>query len=435
MTSSSRPRIALLTASVGSGHVRAAQAAAAALRQHAEPEGAARTHDMRIQVFDALEDSSAAFRTLYRDGYLALVRHAPRLVGMLYDGTDRARSGPSDPVRRAIQRRALSRFSDRLAAFAPDLVVSTHFLTSEWFAWMRRRRVIECPMVTVVTDLHPHAIWLHGPCEAVCVSSDSAAGIVRAAARAECAEVTGIPIDPEFARSLTRDDAALAIGDARDGIGGGPVDPERRRVLFSTGGCCVGPVRQMWSSLLDLPHDIEVVAICGHSARAKASLDSLARDRGAEDRVRVIGFTDRMHAWMAASDALVGKPGGLTSAECRARGLPMVIACAVPGQEDRNAHCMERWGCAIRCPSPSDAGAVVRSLMDDRQRLAAMSASALAHAQPHSAQDVAAVVHRVSGITALTSRACTMTDMSRRASPPRASRASPMSSAPSPASG
>lgn len=397
MTSSSRPRIALLTASVGSGHTRAAQAAAAALRELSHADRTTRAHDMRIQVFDALEDSNAAFRTLYRDGYLALVRHAPRLVGMLYDGTDRARSGPADPVRRAIQRRALSRFSDRLAAFAPDLVVSTHFLTSEWFAWMRRRRAIDCPMVTVVTDLHPHAIWLHGPCEAVCVSSESAAGIVRAAARTEQAEVTGIPIDPAFAQPMSREQAVRIVSEGGHGSVGGPVDAARPRVIFSTGGCCVGPVRQMWESLLELPRDIELVAICGHSAKAREHLEALARQRGAEDRVRVIGFTDRMHAWMAAADALVGKPGGLTSAECRARGLPMVIACAVPGQEDRNAHCMERWGCALRCTTPADAGAVVRSLMSDRGRLSAMSEAALAHAQPNSARAVAAVVQRVGG--------------------------------------
>jgi processive 1,2-diacylglycerol beta-glucosyltransferase len=435
MTSSRSPRIALLTASVGSGHTRAAQAAAAALRELAHTDRTTHGHDMRIQVFDALEDSSAAFRTLYRDGYLALVRHAPKLVGMLYDGTDRAHSGPTDPLRRAIQRRALGRLSGRLAAFAPDMVVSTHFLTSEWFAWMRRRGAIECPMVTVVTDLHPHAIWLHGPCETVCVSSDGAAGIVRTAARAECAEVTGIPIDPAFAHPMSREDAALAASDAHRGATGWRVDPSRPRVIFSTGGCCVGPVRQMWESLLKLPRDIEIVAICGHSARAKESLESLARARGAEDRVRVLGFTDRMHAWMSASDVLVGKPGGLTSAECRARGLPMVIACAVPGQEDRNAQCMERWGCAVRCASPADAGAVVRSLMSDRSRLASMSAAALHQAQPNSARAVAAVVHRVCGMAHLPSRPCTTPDTLRRAALPAASHASLRSSAPSPASG
>lgn len=397
MTSSSRPRIALLTASVGSGHTRAAHAAAAALRAQSHADRTTRAHDMRIQVFDALEDSNFAFRTLYRDGYLALVKHAPRIVGMLYEGTDRARSGPTDPVRRAIQRRALSRLSDRLAAFAPDLVVSTHFLTSEWFAWMRRRRVIDCPMVTVVTDLHPHAIWLHGPCEAVCVSSDSAASIVRATSCTEHADITGIPIDPAFAQPLSREVACLIAGDAPKEVGSA-VDPSRSRILFSTGGCCVGPIRQMWESLLALPRDIELVAICGHSAKAKASLEMIARQHGAEDRVRVLGFTDRMRAWMAASDALVGKPGGLTSAECRACGLPMVIACAVPGQEDRNAHCMERWGCAVRCTAPADAGAAVRALMSDRGRLAAMSEAARAHAQPHSARDVAAVVQRVGGL-------------------------------------
>ena len=158
----------------------------------------------------------------------------------------------------------------------------------------------------------------------------------------------------------------------------------------------MGPVRQMWDSLLELPRNIELVAICGHSARAQKDLESRARQRGAEDRVRVLGFTDRMHAWMAVSDALVGKPGGLTSAECRARGLPMVIACAVPGQEDRNAQCMERWGCAVRCSSPTDAGSVVARLLRDQGRRAAMSEAALRHAQPHAARDVAAVIQRVS---------------------------------------
>lgn len=40
--------------------------------------------------------------------------------------------------------------------------------------------------------------------------------------------------------------------------------------------------------------------------------------------LRAIGYTRAMDEYMAAADLLVGKPGGLTTAEALARGLPMV---------------------------------------------------------------------------------------------------------------
>lgn len=394
MSSGFLPRIAILTASVGSGHTRAAHAAAAAIRLSQQDHG----HPARcskggpVRVFDALEDASPAFRSIYRDGYLALVRHAPSLVGMLYDRTDRPGTGPASTLRRTLQRGALRRLAERIAAFEPDVVVSTHFLTSEWCAWMRRRGTIACPLVTVVTDLHPHAIWLHGPCEAVCVSSVSASQIVRASGQADRAEVTGIPIDPAFGQPASRAEAAATLVEAGEVQ---RLEPDRPRILLSTGGCCVGPVRSMWESLLSTPSEVEVVAVCGHNEQARRLLQSVVDRRNVSFRARVIGYTPRMHAWMAVSRVLVGKPGGLTSAECRARGLPMVIACAVPGQEDRNAHCMELWGCAVRAQSPEDAGPAAIGMMSDPVRLAGMAAAARSSAQPEAASAVASVIWSV----------------------------------------
>ncbi|WP_304412795.1 glycosyltransferase, partial [Sedimentibacter sp. B4] len=51
----------------------------------------------------------------------------------------------------------------------------------------------------------------------------------------------------------------------------------------------------------------------------------------------VLGFTDRMADLMRVASLFVGKPGGLSSSECMAAGLPMVIVNPIPGQEVRNA--------------------------------------------------------------------------------------------------
>jgi hypothetical protein len=82
----------------------------------------------------------------------------------------------------------------------------------------------------------------------------------------------------------------------------------------------------------------------GRRAELKARLDALAAARPADGPVtlRAIGYTRAMDEYMAAADLLVGKPGGLTTAEALARRLPMVLVHPIPGQEERNAdHLLE----------------------------------------------------------------------------------------------
>src|SRR4051794_39354573 len=78
------PRILILSASVGAGHVRAAQALALTFKD--------RLPRTTVEHVDVLELTNAAFRKAYRDGYFKLVKHAPNLVGMLYDKLDKPNS-------------------------------------------------------------------------------------------------------------------------------------------------------------------------------------------------------------------------------------------------------------------------------------------------------------------------------------------------------
>ena len=84
------PRILILSASVGAGHLRAAQAVELALRQVAP--------DAAVRNLDVLTLTNAAFRRVYGRAYLDLVNKAPHVLGYFYDWLDRpshARSGRS----------------------------------------------------------------------------------------------------------------------------------------------------------------------------------------------------------------------------------------------------------------------------------------------------------------------------------------------------
>src|SRR5215468_795705 len=96
---STPPRILVLSASVGAGHLRAAQAVELALRQ-VVPQAT-------VKNVDVLELTNAAFRRVYGKAYLDLVNRVPHVLGYFYDMLDQpSRSGRyrGDRLRLAVEK-------------------------------------------------------------------------------------------------------------------------------------------------------------------------------------------------------------------------------------------------------------------------------------------------------------------------------------------
>src|SRR5262245_10048726 len=74
------PRILILSASVGAGHLRAAEAVEAACREMV-PEGTVENHDI-------LDFTNRVFRRVYSQFYLDLINKAPHVLGYFYDLLD-----------------------------------------------------------------------------------------------------------------------------------------------------------------------------------------------------------------------------------------------------------------------------------------------------------------------------------------------------------
>jgi processive 1,2-diacylglycerol beta-glucosyltransferase len=142
-----------------------------------------------------------------------------------------------------------------------------------------------------------------------------------------------------------------------------------------------------------------IVVVCGKNAALEVAMRALQSSGHAEGasgpELRVLGYTNAMHELMAAADLMVGKPGGLTTTEARAVGLPMVLLQPIPGQEERNADMLVSLGAAVRAQRATDAGPAVAAIIGDPARLRSMRIAASAAGNPRAAFDVAA------GISAL----------------------------------
>ncbi|MEX0774870.1 MAG: glycosyltransferase [Phycisphaeraceae bacterium] len=353
-------KVLILSASAGAGHMRAAEA----LEKAFVEQGAAR----EVRHVDTLQYTTAMFRKVYADAYIKLVNGFPTILGWLYDRLD----DPEDDRRlsQILNKLNAVRFTRMLLEFQPDIAVCTHFLPSELVARQKRKGHLNCPLATVVTDMDVHAYWLCPGCEHYFVAIDETAVHLREMGVPEGdLTVSGIPIDPVFAQPKSKADMRRHYG----------LEPETTTILVATGGFGVGPIDHLIQSLLKIRHRVQLVVICGRNEELKIKLDdmaaSLAGQRPEMPRMHIVGFTREMDQYMAASDILVGKPGGLTTSEALAKGLVMCIVNPIPGQEERNSDHLLEEGAAIRCNNLPTLAWKIDQLLDDPARLAAIHAN------------------------------------------------------------
>jgi processive 1,2-diacylglycerol beta-glucosyltransferase len=364
-------KVLVLSASAGAGHIRAAQAVERAFHES----GAAR----EVRHVDTLEYTNKLFRRLYARAYLDMVNKTPELLGWLYDYLDK-------PWERERRRLALDKLNTRpfvkmLRQYQPDVIVCTHFLPAEIVSWLKAKERITSRQAIVVTDMDVHAMWLCHHYEQYFVALDETREhLIRLGVAPEKLTVSGIPIDPVFSVEKDKREMRRKHGLREDVC----------TILVSAGGFGVGPIEHLFQSLLELRHEAQAIVICGRNEELRARLEQLAASlpAGARVQIKPIGYTTAMDEYMAASDLLLGKPGGLTSSEALARGLGMVIVNPIPGQEERNSDHLLEEGVAIRCNNLPVLAYKIDKLLDDPERFQGMKAAARRLARPRAAHEV-----------------------------------------------
>jgi len=307
-------RIIVLSASVGAGHMRAAQAVELALKQIVP--------SAEVQNLDVLELTNGAFRRIYGSAYIDLVNKAPHVLGFMYDIMDQpSRSGKNrgDRFRLAWEKLNLKKFVSLICEQKPDLVINTHFLPAEIIASLRKKGECETPQVTVTTDFETHRLWVNQPCDHYFTATEEGAiGLTAWGISRDDITVTGIPIHPVFASEKNRADVLK-----RQGLVG-----DRPIILQSAGGFGVGPIQSIYQQLLKIEKPLQVFVVAGKNAKAKTELQRV--DVPARHRAKVIGFTTEIDELMALADIVVSKPGGLTTSETLARGAAMASGNVIP---------------------------------------------------------------------------------------------------------
>lgn len=369
-------KILLLSASAGAGHVRAAEAL-----QKAFLSKAARNNiQIQIRHIDALQYTTKIFRKIYSQIYIEMVGKIPEVPGWLYDRFDTPWKGER---RRLLFDKLNTRpFVKLLEEENPDLIVCTHFLPAEIVSWLKAKNRLSAKHAIVITDFDVHAMWLCHHYDVYFVANAEArAYLTGLGIPSEKVEVSGIPIDPSFA--IPKNKVAMQ---QKHGL-----LQNCATVLLSAGGYGVGSIEEILTALQPIHTPCQVIAICGKNVELLQKVKMIAKKTNSISHLHIhpMGYTSQMDELMAASDMVLGKPGGLTTSESLASHLVMAIVNPIPGQEERNSDFLLESGAAIRCNNMPTLAYKIDQILGNRERLITMQNNAKAISHPNAADQIA----------------------------------------------
>ncbi len=311
--------------------------------------------------------------------YMSVIKRRPQIWDYLYDNPRLVkRSGMIKKVLNNIKHPKLSRLFRR---FNPDVVVCSQAFPCGMIGDFKRRHNYPIKLIGVLTDFAPHHYWLHEEVDYYIVPTREACDrLICDGIKEDKIKIFGIPADPKFAQPSDPNKTISDLGFRKD----------VKTILVMGGGQGVGPIVTIVKNLCQLEEEFQMIVLVGTNKRIVKKLKKINLANG--HRLKVLSYTNNVNELMDIADLIITKPGGMTTAECLAKGLPMVIVNSIPGQEARNADLLLKKNIAIRVDDLSSLAEQIRSLLRSPERLAAMRQASLDHGKPYAAMDIAKLI-------------------------------------------
>ncbi|WP_054949402.1 MGDG synthase family glycosyltransferase [Numidum massiliense] len=324
----------------GDGHYSAARSLEKAIKTLAP--------SVEVTLVCGIAHISSKLERAIRLAYLQALRYTPKLWGKAYAQESKWSVWLQQPLG-ALFANYLHKI---VCSEKPDVVVCTHAFCLSAVA--RLKEIFSFRLGAIITDFSINSFWINPAVEFYFVGHEALRdklkqmGVQRANVFA-----TGIPIDPLFAEvvHLPKREAKRSVG----------VDDGRPSILLMGGGLGHGPIKQVIEHIDAAFGDaVQLTVVTGNNELLRNKCEQMF---GEAPHIRILGYVDHLGRYLASADLLITKPGGLTTSEALALGIPMLIVAPIPGHEERNSHFLESQQLALRAHDLDDIVRVVRPLL------------------------------------------------------------------------
>ena len=369
-------KILIFYAKYGGGHLSAAKA----IQKHLDD-----NFEVETELIDCIQYVSKILNRVTTGAYNQMAKNSPALWGKIYANSQR---GVFAHISSRANKMMAVKLKNLIKEKNPDIVVSTHPFSSQMVSYLKRKGKINCKLVTVLTDFAPHDQWLigHEFTDAFCVSNSRMYEyLTNYGIEKKKVHVTGIPLSDKFSKTF---DKAKIFKEF-------DLDENKPVILFFGGGeFGLGKDRtlQVLKALIHNLPTYQIIAVSGRNKKMNKGFNDIVTETNAKTRVKVFDYTNKVPEIMSISSLVVTKPGGLTTSEALASGLPLLVINPIPGQEEENAEFLEKHNVGVWIRKKDDPNVIIQKLFEDKLKLEKMRENTKILAKKNSTKDICEII-------------------------------------------
>lgn len=366
-------RILIFYGSYGGGHLSASRS----IRDYIQ----SNYPDSEIMMVDCIEYINKLFNKVTTKAYVDFSKNARWIWKQLYYGSE---SGGLARISNSINRIMAIKLDKLIQEFCPTLIISTHPFSSQMCAILKQKGKVNCTLATVMTDYAPHNQWLvaHEFVDYYFVAHEGMKEqLIQRGVEPNKIYATGIPLSNRF---LLNYDKPKILQEYN-------LSPDKKTILFFCGGeygFGKDKTFNRLKAIIDTFPNLQVIAIAGRNEKMKEKFDALVEETNSRNTVKILSYTNQVPELMSVSDLVITKPGGLTTTESLASGLPLIIIDPLPGQEEENADFIEKSGAGIWIKENDDIQNILFDVLGNTYKLQDMKIRARLIAKKNSTKDI-----------------------------------------------
>ena len=370
-------KVMIFYGSYGGGHLSAARS----IKEYIETNYI----DVQIQMVDCMEYISKVINKVTTTAYSEFAKKAPWAWGHIYKKSEQ---GVIAKVTTDSNKLMAHKLNKLLQEFAPDYVISTHPFSSQMCAYLKKKNKINFNLATIMTDYAPHDQWLLYPEEVnyfFVAHNGMRDELIDKGINKATIYATGIPLSNRFLEHYNKKETLDEFG----------LNPKKKTILFFAGGefgLGKNTTLEILKTFAESFYDLQIVAIAGRNKNMKEKFEEVVENTARHDSIKILDYTNKVPELMSVSDLVVTKPGGLTTTESLASGLPIIVINPIPGQEEENAEFLEENGVAIWLKKEDNVKEVLENIFNNPDKMLDMKIKARLLAKKNSTQDICKII-------------------------------------------
>lgn len=360
-------RALILSCNTGEGH----NAAGRAIKEALEKDG----HE--AVMLDYMKLSSDRTSKVVGDAYINIAKYTPGFFHLLYKaGMLITSSKRKSPVYYAnkLMAKPLKRYLDDNNF---DIIVMPHLYPAETLTYMKKKKMLTAKTIAIDTDYTCIPFWEETNCDAYVVPNEIVMEeYIKRGVPREKLYPLGIPVKERFI-------VEEGVEEARRKLNLNPFKPV---YLIMSGSMGFGKI-QLFTFELNkrCTEGEQIVVICGNNKKLKKVMEKGFNNI---DNIHIIGYTEEVPSYMAASDVIYTKPGGLTSTEVMVKNRPLVHTSPIPGCETSNMEFFMKEGMCVHSKKIRTQIEQGKALMYDEELKKRMLESQGQNAKKSAAKDI-----------------------------------------------